>query len=117
MATEKQINFINKLIERKGQTAFMRIAGHIEAVSRFNGIEELTSGQASYVIGMLLEEPDFNEVAYRAAQQRGLNRYEQLVTWCKENGVKGVRSRMKTANIMKLIAAAGLTAPAELVKA
>jgi hypothetical protein len=113
MATEKQVNFINKLIERKGMHTSWTI------ISRFkvSEVEELTSGQASYVIGMLLEEPDFNEVAYRAAQQRGLNRYEQLVTWCKENGVKGVRSRMKTANIMKLVAAAGLTAPAELVKA
>jgi hypothetical protein len=113
MATEKQINFINKLIERKGMHASWTI------ISRFkvNEVTELTSGQASYVIGMLLEEPDFNEAAYAAAQQRGLNRYEQLVQWAKENGVKGVRSRMKTANIMKLIAAAGLTAPAELVKA
>ena len=113
MATEKQINFINKLIERKG----MHISWTIISRLKVSEVEELTSGQASYVIGMLLEEPDFNEAAYHKAMQAGLNRYEQLVAWCKENGVKGVRSRMKTANIMKLVAAAGLTAPAELVKA
>jgi hypothetical protein len=113
MATEKQINFINKLIERKGMHTSWTV------ISRFkvSEVSELTSGQASYVIGTLLEEPDFNEAAYAAAQQRGLNRYEQLVQWAKDNGVKGVRSRMKTANIMKLIKAAGLTAPAELVRA
>jgi hypothetical protein len=112
MASEKQINFINKLIERKGMHTSWTI------ISRFgvNEVSELTSGQASYVIGTLLEEPDFNEAAYHRAMQAGLNRYEQLVQWAKDNGVKGVRSRMKTANIMKLIAAAGLTAPAELVR-
>jgi hypothetical protein len=116
MATEKQVNFINKLIERKGETTFWNIIGRIEATSRFYSIEELTSGQASYVIGMMLEEPDFNEKAFIAAQQAGLSRYEKLVAWCKENGVKGVRNRMKTVNIMNLIEAAGLQAPAELVR-
>ena len=113
MATEKQVNFINKLIERKGMHTSWTI------ISRFNvsSVEELTGGQASYVIGTLLEEPDFNEVAYQKAVQAGLNRYEKLVKWAKDNGVKGVRSRMKTANIMKLISDAGITAPAELLRA
>ena len=112
MATEKQINFINKLIERKGMHTSWGI------ISRFkvSEIEELTSGQASYVIGTLLEEPDFNEAAYHKAMQAGLNRYEKLVAWAKEQGVKGVRSRMKTVTLMNLIEAAGLTPPAELVK-
>ena len=117
MASEKQINFINKLIERKGQTAFFNIIGRIEATSRFHSIEELTTGQASYVIGMMLEQPDFNEKAFKAAQEAGLNRYEKLVAWAKENNVKGVRSRMKTVTLMNLIEAAGLTPPAELVRA
>jgi hypothetical protein len=112
MATEKQINFINKLIERKGMHTSWTI------ISRFkvSEVEELSSGQASYVIGMLLEEPDFNEKAFLAAQQAGLNRYEKLVAWAKEQGVKGVRSRMKTVTLMNLIEAAGLTPPAELVR-
>lgn len=113
MATEKQVNFINKLIEQKGMHASWNIINRFKV----DAVEELTSGQASYVIGALLEEPNFNEKAYYAAQQKGLDRYERLVAWCKENGVKGVRSRMKTANIMNLIATAGLTPPAELVKA
>ena len=117
MASEKQVNFINKLIERKGETAFFNIIGRIEATSRFHSIEELTTGQASYVIGMLMEQPDFNEKAFKAAQEAGLSRYEKLVAWAKENKVKGVRSRMKTTTLMSLIEAAGLTPPAELVRA
>jgi hypothetical protein len=113
MASEKQINFINKLIERKGMHQSMpvinRVAGH-------TSLEELSSGRASVIINLLLEMDDFNEAAYHRAMQAGLNRYEQLVQWAKDNGVKGVRSRMKTVNLMKLIAAAGLTAPAELVR-
>ena len=116
MATEKQINFINKLIERKGMHASWAIINRV-SFCKANCVEDLNGGQASAVIGLLLEEPDFNEAAYKAAQQRGLNRYEQLVQWAKDNGVKGVRSRMKTVNVMKLIAEAGLQAPTELVNA
>lgn len=112
-ATEKQINFINTLIGRKGMHNSWTV------ISKFsvNEIDELTSGQASFVIGTLLEMDDFNEAAYHRAMQAGLNRYEQLIQWAKDNGVKGVRARMKTQNVLKLISASGLTPPAELVKA
>jgi hypothetical protein len=111
-ASEKQVNFINKLIEKKGTNRSWSVIHRFDV----DNVEQLTVGEASYVINTLLEMDDFNEAAYAAAQQRGLDRYEQLVAWCKENGVKGVRSRMKTVNIMKLIREAGLTAPAELVR-
>jgi hypothetical protein len=114
MATEKQINFINKLIEKKGMHQAAPVVNRILGADT---LETLSSGRASVIINLLLEMDDFNEVAYHKAMQAGLNRYEQLVQWAKENGVKGVRSRMKTVNIMKLIAEAGLTAPAELVRA
>jgi hypothetical protein len=114
MASEKQVAFINKLIERKGMHQSMPIINRIVC---HETLETINSGRASVIINLLLELDDFNEVAYHRAMQAGLNRYEQLVLWAKDNGVKGVRSRMKTANIMKLIADAGLTAPAELVRA
>lgn len=111
MATEKQINFINTLIEKKGMHQAMPL------ITRFaDEVEELTSGQASYVIGELLQMDNFNEAAYHKAMQAGLNRYEQLVKWAKDNGVKGVRNRMKTQNILNLIRDAGLTVPADLVR-
>ena len=116
MASEKQINFINNLMERKGTQTAMNIMFRATA-NQFRSVEELTTGQASYVIGMLLEAPDFNEKAFKAAQEAGLSRYEKLVQWAKDNGVKGARSRMKTSTLMDLIANAGLTPPTELVKA
>jgi hypothetical protein len=114
MASEKQVNFINKLIEQKGMHQSMPI---INRIAGNTSLEELGSGRASVIINSLLELDDFNEVAYHRAMQAGLNRYEQLVQWAKDNGVKGVRSRMKTQNILNAIKDAGLTVPAELVKA
>lgn len=43
-----------------------------------------------------------------------IEKYENLIAWAKENNVAGVRKRMKKANIIIKINAAGLTVPAEL---
>jgi hypothetical protein len=116
MASEKQINFINSLIEKKGMHTAWNIINRV-SFNTAQSVEELNGGQASAVIGFLLEEPNFNEKAFLAAQQAGLSRYEKLVQWAKDNGVKGARARMKTTTLMNLIESAGLTPPTELVRA
>ena len=97
MATEKQVNFINKLIEKKGMHQAYPV---VQRILGNDTLETVSSGRASVIINLLLEMDDFNEAAYHKAMQAGLNRYEQLIQWAKENGVK-VRTRMKTANVMK----------------
>lgn len=49
----------------------------------------------------------------RAARfQNGLNYNETLVRFAKENGLKGIRTGMKTVTLIKKISEAGLTVPA-----
>jgi hypothetical protein len=44
-----------------------------------------------------------------------INKYESLIQWSKDNGVKGVRKMMKKSTLLKKIKDAGLEVPAELL--
>jgi hypothetical protein len=51
-------------------------------------------------------------VAYREERmQQGMARHEMLVQWAKDNGVKGVRVKMKRVTLIEKIQQAGLTVP------
>lgn len=45
--------------------------------------------------------------------ENGLAYNQKLITFCKENGVKGIRKMMKTTTLLKKIEEAGLVAPAK----
>lgn len=60
----------------------------------------------------LLSPADWD--AADARRYAAFSRYDRLVAWAKENGIKGVRKMMKKTTIIKKVIAAGMTVPAEL---
>ena len=52
--------------------------------------------------------------AEREQAENNLNKYEKLVEWAKQNGLK-VRNRMKKTTIITIIKNAGLEVPSELI--
>lgn len=58
---------------------------------------------------MLTDEQYAEQIAEEQKRfDEGCKRYEKLIAFAKENGVKGVRSGMRTETIMKKIESAGL---------
>lgn len=47
-------------------------------------------------------------------RQERINKYESLIFWAKQNGLK-VKNKMKKSTILEVIKKAGLTVPAELI--
>lgn len=115
--SEKQMAFILKLLSEKA-TCYEALAAEYHYAtggrSHLPEINELNSRQASWVIEKLMVAPKKPTAAQIAHFQNACDKYEQLVIWAKDQGLK-VRSKMKKASIMKAIAEAGLTAPSELI--
>ena len=115
--SEKQMAFINKLLEEKAVTIealaakYHYTTGGRSHLPEFN---ELNSRQASWIIEQLMAAPRKPTAAQVAHFQSACDKYEQLIVWAKAQGLK-VRSKMKKASIMKAIAEAGLQAPSELI--
>jgi hypothetical protein len=121
-ASEKQINFINKLLEEKAKTygdlqyTYELKTGKREFLSDI--MTELTGVQASWVINQLLASPKKASQAQvnrmEQAFDRGVDKYEKLIALGKQHGLK-VRAMMKKQSIIQKFNEAGIAIPAELL--
>jgi len=115
--SEKQMAFITKLLNEKA-TAYEALATtyHYATGGRTHlpEVEELNSRQASWVIDQLLKAPNKPTAAQIANFKNACDKYEQLLNWAKDHGLK-VRNKMKKQSILNAIREAGLVAPAELI--
>lgn len=59
------------------------------------------------------EEFELEEKKNEESLQNGLNYNQELIAFCKANGIKGVRKMMKTKTLLEKIEKAGLVAPAK----
>lgn len=115
--SEKQKAFIEKLLAEKALAYFqIQAEYHYKTGGRSHlpNVEELNGFQAKFVIEKLLlapRKPTEQEIQHF---QNACNKYDQLVQWAKNQGLK-VRSKMKKTSILKAISEAGLQAPAELI--
>lgn len=57
---------------------------------------------------MTVEEKEAEEKAQEKRFFDGCNRYEKMISFAKDNGVKGVRERMKKETVLNKIKQAGL---------
>lgn len=57
---------------------------------------------------------DEEEKEVESKIEDGFNKYEKLIAWAKENGIK-VRNRMKKSTVVSIIKKSGFEIPAELV--
>ena len=55
-----------------------------------------------------LEEREAEKAAYRKKEEEAELRYNQLVAFCKSNNVKGARSGLRVATLLRKVAEAGL---------
>lgn len=60
-------------------------------------------------------EPTKWEIEKAKKEEERFNKYLALVKWAKENGVKGVREKMKKSTVISKIEEAGLEVPKELI--
>lgn len=60
-------------------------------------------------------EPTQWEIEKAKKEEERFNKYLALVKWAKENGVKGVREKMKKSTVISKIKEAGLEVPKELI--
>lgn len=113
-ATEKQVNFINSLLNKKQMDAKTE---HMVAELTENGYDSLSSKNASAIINSLLACPDKKSIQYyiavAKAQDERLDKYEKLIQWAKDNGLS-VRKMMKKSTVIEKINQAGLSIPVEL---
>ena len=58
--------------------------------------------------GESLEEYEKNEQEKETRFEEGCKKYEQLIAFCKDNGVKGVRNGMRKETILNKISNVGL---------
>jgi hypothetical protein len=120
--SEKQAAFLQKLMAEKSFNIFELMAKYELMTGKRDRLPEdvndFNSRQASWMIDQLLQCPRRLTSAEQADRQAkfdtGASKYEQLIAWAKEKGVP-VRMKMKKATIMKMIADAGLQAPAEFI--
>lgn len=117
MMSEKQKELIIKLSNEKYLEK--GILFDIEARTGHNlsaeNFENLTKYEASMLIDLLIKAPRKEWVeAKEAKKEEAFNKYEKLVAWAKEQGLK-VRNKMKKSTILSAIREAGLVAPVELV--
>lgn len=93
-------------VERETEKAYLvafevtTLDGEIETTKTAWIPKSCTLSEAEYEAEQKASEDRFAE---------GCKAYDKLVTWCKENGVKGVRSGMRKQTIMNKIAQSGLT--------
>ena len=123
-ASEKQINFINNLSEKKtiNEMAICQLEADLEDINGnrvnidLNDIENLEMNVASKIIEMLLKAPTKERnTNHQKKYESNINKYEKLIAWAKENHVQGVREKMKKANVLLKIKEAGLNVPEELL--
>lgn len=115
--SEKQSAFIQKLLAEKAIEMYELQANYHYATggrSQLPAFEDMNSKQASWVIEQLLKAPKRKTAEQIAHFQNACDKYEQLVQWAKQQGLK-VRSKMKKQSILKAISEAGLQVPAELI--
>lgn len=60
-------------------------------------------------------EPTQWEIEKAKKEEERFNKYLALIAWAKENGVKGVREKMKKSTVISKIKEAGLDVPKELI--
>ncbi len=60
-------------------------------------------------------EPTKWEIEKAKKEEERFNKYLALIAWAKENGVKGVREKMKKSTVITKIKEAGLEVPKELI--
>lgn len=122
--TEKQLSFIKDLLKQKAFTQFDadgvaydlelksgKASGYVIDLER---LEDIGTLGASALIDSLLKAPTKVQQEYRdARREAAFLKYERLIGWAKDNGLK-VRARMKAATVRQIITAAGLEIPAEL---
>lgn len=118
MASDKQICFINKLWEEKG----VEIMPWISLLDKLNMTDEefekrdMESWKASQVIEFLLNcKPRRYYEIVAENKKNNIDKYEKLIAWAKERGVKGVRAKMKKVNVLRKIEEVGLKVPVELI--
>ncbi len=116
MMTDKQRELIIKLsnekyLEKCKLFEIESTTGHDLTSDNF---ENLTKYEASMLIQLLINAPKKEWVEEKIKrQEEAFNKYEQLVNWAKEQGLK-VRNKMKKATILATIKDAGLTVPVEI---
>lgn len=60
-------------------------------------------------------EPTKWEIEKAKKEEERFNKYLALIAWAKENGVKGVREKMKKSTVITKIKEAGLEVPKDLI--
>lgn len=112
-ATEKQINFIKSLLQKKNLEYFeIQHRYHAKSGGRFHlvdDINELSKREANFVIEELLNAPDRRVVTEKTIQkfQNACDLYEKLIEFAKSKGAK-VRKRMKTKNVLEALYNVGI---------
>ena len=124
MITDKQKNFINKLLEDRivlEETVFHVMAYERQFKNRIvdltKNVDEFSCYEASVFIDMLLHECESKSAVAKRDEnmKKGLEKYERLLQFAKDNKVKGVRSMMKKDNIIAKCKESGLEIPQELI--
>lgn len=123
IASEKQINFIKKLLDEKYFTELDAAGVAYDIKSRsgktrdayidLDDLESLTSLEASKLISALLEAPSKAKIAKEAERRdAAFVKHAELVKWAKDHGVK-ITTRTRAAVIRGKILDASLEIPAE----
>lgn len=115
--SEKQFELIQKLLDEKATSIYALQAKYHYVTggrSQLPQITEMNGQQASWLIKELIAAPKKKTAEQVAHFENACNKYDQLIAWAKENGLKA-RSKMKKASVLKLASEAGLTVPAELI--
>jgi hypothetical protein len=124
MITEKQKNFINKLLEDRivlEETVYHIMAYERQFKNRIvdltKNVDEFSCYEASVFIDMLLNECESRKAVAKRDEnmKKGLEKYERLLQFAKDNKVKGVRNMMKKGTIMAKCKEVGLEIPQELI--